>query len=699
MLVASPATRRSARLQSISLWHEKAQNLRPMLAALDEAPLCDPHLVYEPKYDGMRALVEVIPGADRSGVSIWSRLGNDKTSQFPELVRTLDRFRHKLKAPILLDGEIVALDETGEPAGFQHLQGRIHLTGIPRDRPGRSPKIDVALIVFDVLRDGQEDLRSLPLTTRRARLERIIGAAGGDTLRLGEFVPADGRALYREAQARGWEGLIAKAADSLYRTGRRSRDWRKLKIIKRQEFIIGGWTEPRDSRPFFGALLLGVYDGPRLRYVGHAGAGFTHAELARVHALLRKVETATCPFDHRPLTNERPHWTDPRLVAEIKFTEWTADGKLRHPTYLGLRDDVRPETIRRERTPQVDLACEVRARPRGRHEQSPQGKAARSAAGLPIDDLLRQLERIEEKGGHGMLRLSNGHQLQLGNLTKIFWPALRLTKGDLMRYYVRMSAVLLPALQDRPLVMKRHPNGVKGPAFYQQRAPEDVPSGVRVEVLSSDTEVPSRLIGGSLTTLLYMVQLGVISQDPWFSRVPSPDFADYVALDLDPMPGVTFAQVLDVARWTRDELLRYGVPNVPKTSGATGLHIYVPLPPKTSYETGRLFCQILATMVASKHPKMATVTRSVHDRGRKVYVDCLQNIRGKTLATAYSARASDFGGASAPLTWKEVDDGVDPREFTILTLPQRVHHVGDLWGAVRASPGMDLRAVIERLAT
>jgi len=240
---------------------------------------------------------------------------------------------------------------------------------------------------------------------------------------------------------------------------------------------------------------------------------------------------------------------------------------------------------------------------------------------------------------------------------------------------------------------------VKGPAFYQQRAPEDVPSGVRVEVLPNDTEVPSRLIGGSLMTLLYMVQLGVISQDPWFSRVHSPDFADYVALDLDPMPGVTFAQVLDVARWTRDELLRYGIPNVPKTSGLTGLHIYVPLPPKTTYETGRLFCQILATMVASKHPKMATVIRSVHDRGRKVYVDCLQNIRGKTLATAYSARASEFAGASAPVTWKEVDDGVDPRNFTILTLPQRVHHLGDLWGAVRASPGMDLHAVIERLAT
>ncbi|HEY3198194.1 MAG TPA: DNA ligase D [Nitrospirales bacterium] len=672
-----------------------------MLAAPEEAPLCDPQFVYEPKYDGIRALVEVIPGSDQPGVRIWSRLGNEKTAQFPELVRTLERFRCKIKAPVLLDGEIVALDETGEPAGFQRLQGRIHLTGVPDDRHTLSPKTPVALIAFDVLRDGQEDLRSLPLITRRARLERIIGSSGGGTLRLSEFVPADGRALYQEARAQGREGLIAKVAESPYRTGRRSTDWRKLKIVKRQEFVIGGWTEPRDSRPYFGALLLGVYDGGRLRYVGHTGTGFNHAELARLHKLLRKIEIATCPFDQRPHTNERPHWTDPKLVAEIKFTEWTTDAKLRHPTYLGLRDDVRPQTIRRERSPRADLASAVRSRSGpGDNRLPPQGSNARpSSAGAQIDDLLHQLERIEEEGGQGILQISKVHHLQLSNLKKIFWPALRLTKGDLMRYYMRMSSVLLPAIQDRPLVMKRHPNGVRGPAFYQQRAPDEVPPGVRVEVLPSDTEVPSRLVGGSLTTLLYMVQLGVISQDPWFSRVQSPDYTDYVALDLDPMPGVAFARVLDVARWAHDELVRYGIPSVPKTSGATGLHIYIPLPRKTTYETGRLFCQILATLVAHKHPKVATVTRSVNDRGRKVYIDYLQNIRGKTLAAVYSARASEFAGASAPLTWKEVDEGVDPRDFTILTLPQRVRDLGDLWGALRASPGTDLRTVIERLGT
>ncbi len=682
---------------STSLWQEKTADLRPMLAAIGEPSLSDPDLVYEPKYDGIRALVEVRPGTQVGGVRIWSRLGNEKTSQFPELVRQLDRFRRNLKAPVLLDGEIVALDEAGEPAGFQQLQGRIHLTKSLRNGPSST---GVALIAFDVLRDGEEDLRRLPLTTRRARLERIRGSARGDALRLSEFIPGDGRALLKTALTHGWEGLIAKAADSPYRAGRRSPEWRKLKLVRRQEFVIGGWTEPRDSRPFFGALLLGVYEDGALQYVGHSGTGFNHRELSRVYGLLRKIETAACPFKHRPKTNERPHWTDPKLIAEVKFTEWTADAKLRHPTYLGLREDLVPEMVHREPTPKLDLASAARPRPRSALivERPPTRPAAVPNATIELR-LLHDLEVFEGDEGHGTLQLPGGHQLSVSNLKKIFWPGVKLTKGDLMRYYVRMAPVLLPIVEERPLVMKRFPNGVRRPAFYQQRAPQEVPAPVRVEVLPDDTEVPSRLIGGSLITLLYMAQLGVISQDPWFSRVVSPDFADYAALDLDPMPGVPFARVLDVARWIRDELVRFGIPNIPKTSGAAGLHIYIPLPRKTTYETGRLFCQIIATMVSTKHPKLATVERAVHARGRKVYIDYLQNIRGKTLATAYSARASEFAGASAPLTWREVDDGLQPQDFTITTLPKRVEDLGDLWATLRESSGVDLHAVLDRVAS
>jgi bifunctional non-homologous end joining protein LigD len=255
-----------------------------------------------------------------------------------------------------------------------------------------------------------------------------------------------------------------------------------------------------------------------------------------------------------------------------------------------------------------------------------------------------------------------------------------------------VSPYLLPAIADRPLVMKRFPNGVAAKPFYQHRAAENPPAGVRVEQVSVAEKRP-QLIGGDLKTLLYTTQLAAISQDPWFSSVQTPEFADYVALDLDPSQGVTFKTVLDVARWIRDELDRLGAESVPKTSGADGLHIYIPLPPNTPYDAGLLFCQIVATVVTRKHAKAATIERSVNARGKRVYVDCLQNILGKTLASAYSARASDYAGVSTPLTWDEVDAGVRREDFTIATVPERVAKVGDLWARLRESKGVDLAAV------
>ncbi len=665
-----------------------------MLASLEAAPLESEAFVYEPKYDGIRTLAEVQTGG---AVRLWSRRGNDKTAQFPEIVRALERLARRLKASVLLDGEIVALDETGEPAGFQRLQGRIHLTA-PREIGGRALTQPVALIAFDALRDGEEDLRSLPLTARRARLERVLGNAGSTVLRLSEFVPGDGRALYRRALAHGWEGLIAKRLDSRYHSGRRTPDWRKVKLVHRQECVVGGWTDPRGSRGHFGALLLGVWEGSALRYIGHTGTGFGQRELGRVAALLAERATDVCPFQTRPRTNERPHWVRPELVAEIAFTEWTADGKLRHPIYLGLREDVAVGSVRRNPEPvarREHVASPARTTRRARPSPAPGGPDG----GAPPETaaLIARLADLEAHGGEGMVDLPNGDRLAVGNLDKVFWPGAGITKGELMRYYAWAAPLILPAVADRPLIMRRFPNGIRGRGFYQQRAPEDVPPGVRTATLPSDAEVPSRLIGGSLTTLLYMTQIAVISQDPWFSRVQSPDDADHVALDLDPMPGVRFATVLDVARWIRDELARLQVPAVPKTSGSDGVHIYIPLPPGTSYEAGRLFCEIVATLIADRHPQAATVERSVNARGRRVYVDYLQNIRGKSLATAYSARATDFAGVSAPLTWREIDAGVDRRDFTLRTMPARVRSVGDLWAPLREGPAADLGAALRRL--
>jgi bifunctional non-homologous end joining protein LigD len=657
-------------------------SLEPMLASLDDAPLDDPHLVYEPKYDGIRAIVEIVP----NGVRLWSRLGNEKTTQFPEIAEALRQWARRRKAPLVLDGEIVALDDEGEPTGFQNLQGRIHLgrgggrpIGARRKRtPDVSPSGRVALIAFDVLRDGATDYRGRPLTERRAALERLFARTGSPLLRISRQVRGDGRALHDEVVARGWEGLIAKHADSLYKSGKRTPDWKKLKIVHEQEFVVGGWTEPRQTRSYFGALLLGVYDGADLVYVGHTGTGFNEKELARVMALLRPREIKECPFEHRPKTNERPHWVRPELVAQIKFTEWTVDAKLRHPVYLGLRDDKRASDVRRE-------DARVKRSPSAVSAPSAVFAASTRAASA---SLLDQLTEIEKARRDASLVLPDGDGLRVTNLAKVFWPKLKLTKGDLFRYYVRIAPCLIPAVADRPLVMKRFPNGVAAPPFYQHRAPE-VPPGVRTQVVSVVEQRP-QIIGGTLKTLLHTTQLAAISQDPWFSRVQHPEFADYAAFDLDPSEGVPFERALDVARWIHDELDALGALGVAKTSGADGLHIYIPLPPRTPYDAGLLFCQIVATVVAHKHPKVATLERAVRARGRRVYIDCLQNILGKTLATAYSARASEYAGVSMPVTWREIDEGFDRQAFTIQTAPSRVEAVGDLWAALRESKGVDL---------
>jgi bifunctional non-homologous end joining protein LigD len=682
-----------------------------MLATLAEAPLQDRHLLYEPKYDGIRALVEIVPREPTAGVRLFSRLGNEKSAQFPELVRALSRFGTTLNAPVILDGEIVALDADGLPAGFQRLQARIHLTRISEAQTVTQP---VALIAFDILCEEGQSLCELSLTMRRARLEAIFkrglesfSARHFFPLRLSELAAGDGRALLATAEARGWEGLIVKRADSLYRPGRRTTDWRKLKLVRRQEFVVAGWTEPRSSRSHFGALLLGYYSDEEFKYAGHTGSGFDEKELTRVFQLMRPLETARSPFRPVPKTNERPHWIEPRLVAEVRFTEWTDEGLLRHPIYLGLRQDINPESVRREppaprfpvmtsrtRRPLASVAKSRQPAPLSSVRSPTHVDAAQKAA---LERLHDQLLRLEADRGEGVVTLPDNVKMSVTNLKKIFWPKLKITKGELLRYYVKVSPYILPVVEDRPLVMKRFPNGVGGKDFYQHRAPDTVPEGVRVEKLEGDTDVPARFIGGSLLTLLHMTQLAAISQDPWFSRVQSPHVADHAAIDLDPGDGVSFARILDTARWVHDELETLGVRGFPKTSGADGLHIYIPLEPNTPYEAGMIFCQIVATIVAQKHPKVATVERKVRARGQTVYVDYLQNIEGKTLACAYSARASEYAGASTPLSWKEVHEGVDPRDFTIRTLPDRLKRVGDLWAGLRNANGTNLR-VVEKYA-
>ena len=679
-----------------SKWREDPAKVRPMLATLADPPLAQPGLIYEPKYDGIRALVDLRPG--KGGYArIYSRNGNDKTAQFPGLAAALRNYAAKLKAPLLIDGEVTALDRQGRALGFQHLQSRLHAKGGAhlQSADAESP---AALFTFDILREGDEDLRGLPAIARRLRLQRAFRppASLAHLLRITEIAIDDGRGMYERALAGGWEGLIVKDGMGVYDSGRRSPAWRKLKVLQEQELVIGGWTEPRLSRQGFGALLVGYYDKKHLIYAGSVGTGFNGKELDRVYRLLRARERSTSPFKDRIATRERQHFVTPELVAQVKFTEWTHEGYLRQPVYLGLRDDKPARNVIREsRGMTKTKAVKTKAPSRRPSADAP-------LANAPVID---QLNELQAQKKDGVLQLGGGETLRVTNLAKLFWPALKLTKGDLLRYYAEVAPLILPVVADRPVVMKRFPSGVNGPAFYQQRHKDEPPAGVRVETLPKSLEpiTPDggsmeRIIGGNLVTLLYMTQIAAISQDPWFSRMGSLPYADFAAIDLDPGNGATFRHVLDTARAVKEELDRFGIPGVPKTSGSTGLHIYVPLPPKTTYDTGQLLCQIIATIVATKYPKFATIERFVKRRPRgTVYVDYLQNILGKTIATAYSARASEFAGVSTPLTWDEVEEDVSPNDFTLRTYRARLKAVGDLWKPLRTMKPVDIAKVLAKI--
>ena len=701
-----------------------------------------PNHYFEPKYDGIRALVAL----DRKDPPVlYTRLGRNKTGQFPDLADALDTLGRKLRRPLLLDGEIVAVDDEGAALPFQNLQDRLHVAAAAARAAAR--KVGAALVCFDLLRDGDTDLRPLPFHERRRRLERALRGRTSDAIRLIDSTVGDGVALAAEGRARGWEGLVVKQPDGRYASGRRSSTWQKLKFTETEEFVVGGWTAPRGSRAHFGALLLGYYADERRRaedpeplvFAGQVGTGFTGAELDRVAARLVALEARECPFTElpAPARAETRRWVAPSLVAQVTFAQWTRDGVLRHPVYNGLRSDKRPDEVRRPplRPPARTLAgtaaarsdggparsdgAEVRSAPAARSGGGPQRKARprrtprprdASPAPIPADphpeptsgDLLAQLETLEQSGRRGTLVLSDGGRVPLGNLNKVFWPADGVTKGELLRFYLRMAPYLLPVVADRPLVMKRFPNGVDGKSFYQHRAPDPLPEGVRVTAIRERPDAPESkvpyLVGGRLQSLLYMAQLGVISQDPWFSRLRDIEAADMAALDLDPMPDTPFTRVLDVACWLHDELERLGVPSFAKTSGSEGLHIFVPLPPGTPYNAGMIFCQILATVVAEAHPAAATVERMVRKRRPDaVYIDYLQNIHGKTLACAYSARASPFAGVSTPLRWAEVHEGaaagLRPRDFTMRSVFARLDRTGDLWAGLRGSEPADLEAV------
>ena len=669
-----------------------ASRVSPMLATIGTSIPTGAGWTFEPKYDGVR----VLAFASGSSVRLITRNGKDKSHQFPEVTAGVRALAQRRKRPFVLDGEIVAFAGDA-PARFQALQGRMHLQGAT-DIAGQVTSTPSALIAFDLLVDGDSVLLDEPWSARRKRLERFIGARPPKAVRLGDSAPGDGEKLLARARRDDWEGIIAKRVDSTYQPGARSRDWLKLKVEFRQEFVVGGYTEPRNTREHLGAILLGYFDGDDLVYVGHTGGGFTRESLAAMAKRLKRLERKSSPFSTTVRTNEKPHWVRPEVVVEVKFNEWTADERLRQPIFLGVRDDKDPRDVTREATSvqrggsraaatrrRAGAAASVKSRSSTRKKTGAPRTAKRTSSAASGTDarLEAELDAAEHEAKDAHLTLARGVTLSLSSLDKVWFPgrAGGYTKGDVLRHYVRVAPFILPVMADRPLVLKRFPDGISGETFYQQKAPANPPVGVRVETIEdADGDRVDRLVGGSLATLLYQVQLGTISVDPWHARVKSLGFADYSVIDLDPGPRAKFERVVEVATWVKDELDRLGLTAAPKTSGSTGLHIFLPLPPRTSNEAALLIAQLVATRVANAHPREATVERTVSARPKaSVYVDYLQNVLGKSVAAAYAVRARPGATVSTPLEWNELTSKLDPRAFTIETVGERFARVGDLW--------------------
>jgi bifunctional non-homologous end joining protein LigD len=678
----------------------------PMLASAGgDAPSGD-QWVFEPKYDGIR-IVAIVMG---DSVALMTRNGHDKCRQFPEITGCLRDLGKKLDRPLVLDGEVVALDASGQPARFQDLQGRMHLLDevAVTDRSTSAP---AAFIAFDVLVDGSHLLVEKVWDERRARLERLmknLSSSMRRVLRLSDVTYGSPAPLMARARAHRWEGIMAKQRHCPYEPGRRVRHWRKVKIENQQELVVGGWTEPRNSRKHFGALLLGYYDAAGdLVYAGHTGTGFSDKVLDDVYRKLRAIERRESPFVDAPKTNQPAHWTAPKYVAEIRFNEWTSGGLMRQPVFLGLRDDKDARAVLRE-PPPVTASADAARRPErvaAAAKKSPAPKSAPKAkrttrnakrsvprvtktTGKFDASLVAEQLRLAPNAKHATLHVDAATTLEITNLGKVFFPAAKVSKGRLLEYYAEVSPYLLPALADRPLVLKRYPNGIKADAFYQQKAPDKVPPGIRVEEVADDgITTQRRLIGGDLATLLYIIQLGAVSTDPWHSRVQSIAEADYSIVDLDPGPTATFKRVIKVARWVKEVLDEFGLRAVPKTSGASGIHVVLPLPRGAGYDVSVTLAELVARRVNEKHPKETTVIRAVKARpADAVYVDYLQNIRGKTVASVYSVRAETHASVSTPLEWDELTDDLEPRDFTIHNVPERIRRLGDLWAAGMKRP-------------
>jgi len=628
--------------------------VEPMLATLTQQPFSDPNWLFEIKWDGVRALARIENGA----LKLQSRTGVDITKRYPELSSLPGSFAAR---QAILDGEIVALDASGR-SDFERLQERMHVRA-----PGESlvSSTPVVYFAFDLLYCDQYDLRQAPLLQRKQLLQRLLYTF--ERFRYSDHQLEHGKELLELAREQGLEGVLAKRINSVY-VSDRSPNWLKLKITMTLDAVVGGWTAPRTDALPFGSLLLGLYQGKKLRFIGHVGSGFDAKKLSDLSKRLKELATSTCPFDTTPEANEKPFWVSPVLVARVKFSGWTQEHSLRHPVFLGLREDACSADCQWE--------TEVAATP------SPTVVRAPEVVGRVISTKA-QIEAELFKGRSETVTIElDGKRLRLSNLNKVYFPESGYTKRDLLAYYYRMADYILPFLRDRALVLRRYPDGIKGQAFFQKDLREGVPEWFKTAPLDSEERGKEihYATANDRASLLFLTGLGCIDHNPWSSRFTDLEHPDYFFFDLDPSDGTEFSVVVTIAKALHEKLEELRLTNFLKTSGATGFHIYVPVEPVYTYEQLRTFAEIVARTIATQHSNLITNERIVARRpSGRVLIDVQQNALGRPLAAAYSVRAFAKAPVSTPVLPRELRDNLRPEALNIKTVFDRLEEKGDLW--------------------
>ena len=634
----------------------------PMLASIAEHPFSDPHWLFEIKWDGVRALAWI----DNGGLTLRARHGADITARYPEFTGLPAAISAR---QAILDGEIAALDERGH-SDFGRLQERMHVRAPSENLVSRVPAV---YFIFDLLYCDGYDLRNSPLIERKQLLHGLLHTS--DKIRFSDHQLEKGKGLFALARENSLEGIVAKRLDSRY-VSERSLSWLKLKVTQTLDAVIGGWTAARTGALPLGSLLLGLYEGKKLRFIGHVGSGFDTKKLKELTTRLKALETSSSPFDSLPETNEKPFWVSPKLVARVKYSAWTQEHALRHPVFMAIREDANPSDCQWEAETATASASPADAGPPPAVVRAPE----------VVGRIITKKAQIEEELFAGRAETINieldGKRLRFSNLNKVYFPESGYTKRNLLAYYYQVADYILPFLRGRALVLRRYPDGIKGQAFFQKDVREGLPEWFKTVPIDSEEKGKeiNYATADDRASLLFLTGLGCIDHNPWSNRISEPEHPDYFFFDLDPSDGTEFSVVVTIAQAVHKSLDDLRLAHFMKTSGATGFHIYVPVEPVYTYEQLRTFGEIVAHGVTVAHPNLVTSQRIVAKRpAGRVLIDVQQNAHGRPLAAAYSVRAFPKAPISTPVLPRELKSSLLPETLNLKTLPARLKQTGDLW--------------------